>query len=218
MNVYLPTSNMPSNMRSIQRNYERCLICESFIIDWLRVPPAPTDFFYNHLHFKRLLRVSSEITYELYRIVKRITPIMEYMMVRKIDYHTRRIKKAVITGDLPEECIPEFIFKSISYLAYYSTFYETDLKTDIDYIMTRLEEECIIQECLCEWMGYCCQFLMTVLSNIHLEHTGRKSASYAGPPLGMAVSKSNPPTHSVVELFVLVEEDNSNSNTVGCLI
>lgn len=208
---------MPSNMRSltstVSKNHTQCWMCKSFVIDWLRVPPAPTDFFYNHLHFKRLLRISSEIAHELYRVVKRITPIMEYMMVRKIDYHTQRIKKAVISADLPEECIPEFIYKSISYLAYYSTFYETDLKTDIDYIMTRLEEECIIQECLCEWMGYCCQFLMTVLPNIHLEHTGRKSASYAGPPLGMAVSPPNPVTDSVVELFVLVEEDNSNSNT-----
>ncbi len=212
MNVCLPTSIMPTTMRSVARTHKQCWMCKSFLLDWLRVPPHPNDFFYTHLRFKRLLRVSSEIAYELYRVVKRITPIMEYMMVRKIDYHTQRIKKEVISPDLPEECVPEYIYQSISYLAYYTTFYETDLKTDIDYIMTRLEEECIIQECICEWIGYCCQFLMTVLPNIHLEHTYQKAVSYTGPPLGMAVSNTNPVTDSPVEMFVLVEEEGNDRN------
>lgn len=190
MNISCPTSNIPTMLRSnppCKNKY--CSICESFIEDWFQVPFISTDYFYDKVNYKRLKRNSNEFAKEFCRIVKRINPLVEYMMTKNINKYTVTIKKEIVPDDFPEEMLPESIWVSISNLAYFKTFEQTDFKTDLDYICTRIEEECICKnrDFIYEFMGHCLQHVMIHIPSLHQEHMGTKIVSYTGPPIGMPI-------------------------------
>ncbi len=166
-----------------------CFICENFLTDWLQVPIVETDYLYDKIHYKRLKRMSSELAKEFYRLVKRITPLVEYALTRTIQKNFEQIKKDVIHEDFPEELLPESIWLSISNLAYFKTFEYTDFKTDLDYICTRVEEECVCknEDFIYEFIGHCLQHVMKYIPSLHDEHMKKKQVSYLGPPIGMPI-------------------------------
>jgi hypothetical protein len=191
MNISCPTSNIPTMIRpNTPYKQKQCKICDAFLHDWLQIPLVSTDYFFDKIHGKRLVKFSHEFVNELFNITKRITPLIEYMMVKTIHRHMEKIKREIIPEDLPLECIPECIWQSITYLAYYKTFEETAFKNDLDYICIRLEEEGVIKrlEFVYEFIGYCLQHIMNTIPFLHQEHMGTKEPSYAGPPLGMKIN------------------------------
>jgi hypothetical protein len=190
MNISCPTSNIPTMFRSTPPcKNKQCSICESFIVDWLQVPFVSTDYFYDKINYKRLKRISHELAKEFCRIIKCINPLVEYMMTKNINKYSLEIKKDVIPNNFPEELLPESIWLSISNLAYFKTFEQTDFKTDLDYICTRIEEESICKhmDFIYEFIGHCLQHVMIHIPLLHQEHTLTKAASYTGPPIGMPV-------------------------------
>ena len=190
MNQLIPTSNIPTMFRSTPPYKDKCCsICENFITDWLQVPFVKTDYFYDKIHYKRLKRMSSELAKEFHRVIKRITPLVEYALSRTIQKNFEQIKREVIQEDFPEELLPESIWLSISNLAYFKTFEQTDFKTDLDYICTRIEEECVCshEDFIYEFIGYCLHHVMLHVPSLHQEHTGTKEVSYTGPPIGMPI-------------------------------
>jgi hypothetical protein len=183
---------MPTNLHPISHQKNKmCSICESFLVDWLQVPIVNTDYFFDKIHYKRLKRFSNELSKELMRIVTRITPLVEYMMNKHIERYKKEIQAQIIPEDFALELIPESIWLSITNLAYFKTFDDTDFKGDLDYICTRLEEEgiCKYNDFLYEFIGHCLQHVMTYIPSLHQEHTGRKMVTYGGPPIGVKVKE-----------------------------
>jgi hypothetical protein len=220
MNISCPTSNIPTMLRSTPPCKKKdCSICESFIVDWFLVPFVSTDYFYDKVHYKRLKRNSCELAKEFCRIIKRINPLVEYIMTKNVNKFTVEIKKEIVPDDFPYELLPESIWISISNLAYFKTFEQTDFKADLDYICTRIEEECICKnmDFIYDFIGHCLQHVMTHIPILHQEHMGTKVVSYAGPPIGMAIKPLKNPIQELereynckIESIVLNNPSDSN--------
>jgi hypothetical protein len=220
MNISCPTSNIPTMVRSNPPCKKKdCSICESFVEDWLQIQFVSTDYFYDKVNYKRLKRNSHELAKEFCFIIKRITPLVEYMLTKNINKHRITIQNQIIPKDFPEELIPESIWISISNIACFKTFEKTDFHADLDYICTRIEEECICKhmDFIYEFVGHCLQHVILHIPSLHQEHMGTKTVSYTGPPIGMAIQPLKNPIQELereynckIESIVLSNPSDSN--------
>jgi hypothetical protein len=193
-------------MRSKPKIIQPCTVCESFMTDWLCIPLVKSDYLYDKIHYKRLKRMAKELVKEFCRIQIKINPIIEYMLIKNMNKNKGQIIKEIVPDDFPHELLPECIWISTTNLAYFKTFDQTDFKTDIDYICTRLKEECVCKhdDFIYEFIGNCLQHIMLHLPILHQEHCKTKPATYVGPPIGMKVAElQNPLQNKQTEIILI---------------
>ena len=125
-----------------------CNSCESFIIDWIRLPLKEEEPFYSSLNWPLIWKIAPEIAKIYFKILMEIPKNLKSMF-------EFAIYDEMLEGIDTRYTILEYIDKE-----------------ERDYLQYLLEDKgcCNNTNKIQEWIGYCLITLWNILDNIHLQH------------------------------------------------
>jgi len=143
-----------------------CNSCESFIIDWIRLPLKEEEPFYSSLNWPLIWKIAPDIAKIYFKILMEIPKNF----------------KSMIEFALYDEML-EGIDTRYTILEYIN-------KEERDYLEYLLEDKGCNTNKIQEWIGYCLITLWNILDNIHLQH--QKLAPVHNIPIALGLQVFRP--------------------------
>lgn len=153
-----------------------CDSCESFIADWLNLPPAADEP--QLLRWKTVAQLAPYIAKQFFRIYMKISPVsrifVEEEQLRKLRIHmySDGLHKIIDQGS-----DGEFLLQAIEDIVG---------KEDTDALQTMLEDTCTVKKGVVrKWIALWTVNLWKVLHEVHMEHRKIVKVSYGGAAHGL---------------------------------
>ncbi len=157
-----------------------CDLCHGFLVDFISLPADQPLAYY--VKSKNIHKVAHQLAKEFYHIFKKINPLEEYYVIKKLLYSFDLFNKK-------EQFISDEHVRGMIKL---EGLIDLSYKDNINYIIFILEENTIImnKDIQLLWIANCIEHLWIHLHQIHNEHTGVSDVSYGGPAIGMKSVKA----------------------------